>query len=160
VTEQAPAPEPRSRDPFPAERFGALVGRLPRYARLAWHLARDDRLPRSRQVALIAGAAYLVSPIDLVPGFIPVAGQLDDALAVLLAIRLALSGLPPADRETALAHAGLEGSELDADVRTIGVTYAWLGRQGARLTWRTARTLARATSRVGHRLAARARRGG
>jgi uncharacterized membrane protein YkvA (DUF1232 family) len=152
--------EVRPRDPFPTERFTALVRRLPRYARLAWHLARDERLPRSRQLALIGGAAYLVSPIDLVPGFVPVAGQLDDALAVLLAIRLALAGLPPADREVALAHAGLEPNQLDNDVRTIGATYAWLGRQGARLTWRTARTLARATTRLGHRLAARARRGG
>jgi uncharacterized membrane protein YkvA (DUF1232 family) len=158
VTE--PAPAQPSRDPFPSERFGALVRRLPRYARLAWHLARDERLPRSRQAALLAGAAYLVSPIDLVPGFIPVAGQLDDALAVLFAIRLALAGLPPADREAALAHAGLEASAVDEDLRTIGVTYAWLGRQGARLSWRAARTLTRATTRLGRRLAARARRGG
>lgn len=152
--------DPPPRDPFPRERFGALVRRLPSYARLAWQLARDDRLPRSRQAALIAGAAYLVSPIDLVPGIIPVAGQLDDAVAVLFAIRVALAGLPPADREAALARAGLDSRALDDDLRTIGATYAWMGRQGARFAWRTARTLARASSRLGHRLAARARRAG
>ena len=152
--------EPRPRDPFPRERFTALLGRLPKYARLAWRLARDERLSRSRQAALVAGAAYLVSPIDLVPGIIPVAGQLDDALVALLAIRLALAGLPAAERGAALAAAGLDASALDADMSTIGATYAWLGRQGARITWRTARTLARAGSRIGRGLAGRVRRTG
>lgn len=148
----------KPRDPFPRERFTALLRRLPNYARLAWSLARDERLPRSRQAALIAGAAYLVSPIDLVPGIIPVAGQLDDAMAVLLALRLALAGLPPAEREAALARAGLEPGSIDDDLRTIGATYAWLGRQGVRVTWRAARTLTFAGVRLGRRLAGRVRR--
>jgi uncharacterized membrane protein YkvA (DUF1232 family) len=145
-------------DPFPRDRFTALLRRLPSYARLSWHLARDERLSRSRQVALLAGAAYLVSPVDLVPGFIPVAGQLDDALVVLLAIRLALAGLPVADREAALAEAGLDPTALDDDVRTIGATYGWIGRQGVRITWRTAQTLGRGSSRLGRSLIARVRR--
>jgi uncharacterized membrane protein YkvA (DUF1232 family) len=150
--------EDRPRDPFPRERFGALVGRLPRYARLAWALARDDRLPRSRQAALIGGAAYLVSPIDLVPGIIPVAGQLDDAFAVLLAIKLALAGLPAADRAAALAGVGLEPTAIEDDLKTIGATYAWLGRQGARLTWRGAKAVGRVSGRLGRSLASRVRR--
>ena len=151
----APTGQP---DPFPRDRFTALLRRLPSYARLAWHLAKDERLSRSRQVALLAGAAYLVSPVDLVPGFIPVAGQLDDALVVLLALRLALAGLPVADREAALAEAGLEPTALDDDVRTIGATYGWMGRQGARITWRTAQTVGSVSSRLGRGLMARVRR--
>jgi uncharacterized membrane protein YkvA (DUF1232 family) len=151
-----------SGDPFPSKRFGLLLRRLPRYARLAWRLSRDERLPRSRRAALVVGAAYLVSPIDLVPGIIPVAGQLDDAVAVLLAIRLALGGLPATDREAALMDAGLDQRAIDDDLRTIGATYAWIGRQGARLTWRATRTAIRAGSRLGARLgrtlAARMRR--
>jgi uncharacterized membrane protein YkvA (DUF1232 family) len=135
-----------------------MLRRLPSYARLAWHLAKDERLSRSRQVALLAGAAYLVSPVDLVPGFIPVAGQLDDALVVLLAIRLALAGLPAADREAALAEAGLDPTALDDDVRTIGATYGWMGRQGARITWRSAQTVGHVSSRIGRSLMARVRR--
>jgi uncharacterized membrane protein YkvA (DUF1232 family) len=50
-------------------------------------LAGDPRVPR-RQKALLAGlVAYLAMPIDLVPDFIPVAGQLDDAILVLLVLR-------------------------------------------------------------------------
>ena len=150
--------EPATRDPFPADRFGALLRRLPKYARLSWSLAKDDRLSRTRQAALIAGAAYLVSPIDLVPGFIPVAGQLDDAVAVLLAIRLALDGLPASEREATLAAAGLEPDAIDQDLRTIGVTYAWLGRQAGRFAWRTGRVVARAGAHLGREIRSRLRR--
>ena len=82
-------------DPFPRDRFTALLRRLPRYARLAFRLGRDERLPASRRAALIAGAVYLVSPIDLVPGIIPVAGQLDDAIIVALVLRYVLRGGGP-----------------------------------------------------------------
>ena len=150
--------EPATRDPFPADRFGALLRRLPKYARLSWSLAKDDRLSRTRQAALIAGAVYLVSPIDLVPGFIPIAGQLDDAVAVLLAIRLALNGLPASEREATLAAAGLEPDAIDQDLRTIGVTYAWLGRQAGRFAWRTGRVVARAGAHLGREIRSRLRR--
>jgi uncharacterized membrane protein YkvA (DUF1232 family) len=144
-------------DPFPTARFTGLLGRLPRYARLAWALGRDDRVSRSRRAALIAGAAYLASPIDLVPGIIPVAGQLDDAAAILFALRTALNGLPGEAREAALVDAGLEVGVLEDDLRSVGAIYAWLGRQGARLAWKGARALARASARIGANLASRAR---
>jgi uncharacterized membrane protein YkvA (DUF1232 family) len=142
-------------DPFPRDRFVALLKRLPRYARLAWQLGRDDRLSRARRGALLAGAAYLASPIDLVPGIVPVAGQLDDAAAILLALKLALGGLPPADRSAALSAAGLDAGDLEADLGTVGALYAWLARQGARLAWRGARAVARAGGRLSGRLGAR-----
>lgn len=135
-----------SEDAFPQDRFAALIGRLPRYARLAWRLARHERLSNPRRAALLSGAAYLASPIDLVPGFIPVAGQLDDAAAILLALRVALDGLPAAERDEALAGVGLVRADLDADLRTISATYAWLGRRGAALAWRGARATGRATA--------------
>jgi uncharacterized membrane protein YkvA (DUF1232 family) len=144
-----PADEGGGRDPFPTARFTALLRRLPQYGRLAWRLGRDERLPGSRRAALIAGAVYLVSPIDLVPGIIPVAGQLDDAAAVLVALRLALRGLPPTERERALAGVGLGQEDLDGDLRTIGAVYAWLGRQGARLAWRGAVAVGRVGRRLG-----------
>jgi uncharacterized membrane protein YkvA (DUF1232 family) len=58
-------------------------------------LARDPGVPRARKLALIVLAAYLASPIDLVPDFLPVAGQVDDALLVIVALRwLARGGGP------------------------------------------------------------------
>src|SRR5688572_13937535 len=99
-------------DPFPREEFAALVKRIPNYARLAWALARDPRLSRARRAAVLAGAAYVLSPIDLVPGIIPVVGQLDDVLIALGAIRLALNGLKPEFRAQMLAAANLGQPDL------------------------------------------------
>jgi uncharacterized membrane protein YkvA (DUF1232 family) len=45
-------------------------------------LLRDPRVPRRAKVAVLLLIPYLVSPIDLVPDFIPVLGQLDDAILV------------------------------------------------------------------------------
>jgi uncharacterized membrane protein YkvA (DUF1232 family) len=150
---------PSGADPFPRERFVSLLRRLPRYARLAWRLARDERVPRGRRAALLAAAAYLASPLDLVPGIIPVAGQLDDAAAVLLTLRVVLNGLPPDDRAELIAESGLEGDDIATDLSTIGATYAWLGSRGARLAWRGTRALARAGGRLGASLADRLRGG-
>jgi uncharacterized membrane protein YkvA (DUF1232 family) len=50
-------------------------------------LLADPETPRRRKLLLVALIAYLASPIDLIPDFIPVLGQLDDALLVALALR-------------------------------------------------------------------------
>lgn len=115
---------------FPRDEFGALIRRLPKYGRLAWALARDPRLSKLRRVALLAAAAYVISPIDLVPGIIPVAGQLDDVAIALAAIRLALDGLRPEVRAERLAAAGLTQEQLAADVRTTGAIAGWMVRSG------------------------------
>jgi uncharacterized membrane protein YkvA (DUF1232 family) len=60
---------------------------LPDCAVLLARLARDPRVPRARRWSLALLGLYLLSPIDLVPDFLPVIGQLDDALLVLLALR-------------------------------------------------------------------------
>ena len=59
-------------------------------------LLGDRRLSRGPKLVLIGLLAYLVMPIDLVPDFIPVAGQLDDAIIIALVIRSVLRGAGPA----------------------------------------------------------------
>jgi len=54
---------------------------------LVTRLARDPRVPRRRKLLLIGLIGYLALPFDLVPDFIPVAGQLDDAIIVALVLR-------------------------------------------------------------------------
>jgi uncharacterized membrane protein YkvA (DUF1232 family) len=54
---------------------------------LVTRLARDPRVPWRRKLLLIALVAYLSLPFDLVPDFITVAGQLDDAIIVALVLR-------------------------------------------------------------------------
>ena len=70
----------------------AVAGFVPDCAVLFARLARDPDVPRARKLALVALAAYLASPIDLVPDFIPVAGQADDAVLVVLALRWLVRG--------------------------------------------------------------------
>ena len=65
----------------------ALAGFLPDCIFLVGRLLRDPRVPRRRKLLLAAAAAYLALPFDLVPDFIPVAGQLDDAIVLALALR-------------------------------------------------------------------------
>jgi uncharacterized membrane protein YkvA (DUF1232 family) len=134
-------------DPFPSEPFAALLRRLPRYGRLAWALGRDPAVGRARRAAVIAGAGYLLSPIDLVPGIIPVLGQLDDLIVILTALRLALDGLSTERRQAHLAAVGLADDDLTTDLRTVGSVGAWIVRRGVRVGARVGVAGARALGR-------------
>src|SRR4051812_26244642 len=109
-----------SDDPFPRERVGTMVRRMPAYLKLAWRLAREPLLSKARRAAVVAAAGYLASPVDLVPGVIPVLGQLDDIAVALAALRIALSGLDPERRRVHLEAVGLGDEDLTADLRTVG----------------------------------------
>ena len=65
----------------------ALAGFVPDCVVLLRRLLSDRRLARSAKVLLGALLVYLVLPFDLVPDFVPVAGQLDDALIAAIALR-------------------------------------------------------------------------
>jgi uncharacterized membrane protein YkvA (DUF1232 family) len=65
----------------------ALARFVPDCIVLFRRLLADDRVPRRSKLLLAALIAYLAMPIDIVPDFIPVAGQLDDAIIVALALR-------------------------------------------------------------------------
>lgn len=60
-----------------------------------WLAASDHRVPWHAKATAGAVAAYALSPIDLIPDFIPVVGYLDDLLIVPLGIMLAVKLVPP-----------------------------------------------------------------
>lgn len=78
----------------------ALAGFVPDCVVLFRRLLADERVPRRRKALFVGLIAYLAMPIDLVPDFIPVAGQLDDAIIVAVVLRLVLrAGGPDLLRE-------------------------------------------------------------
>jgi uncharacterized membrane protein YkvA (DUF1232 family) len=64
-----------------------LATLLPNLILLFKDLARDPNVPRRAKVVLALAAVWLVSPIDLLPEFLPVLGPLDDAVVAALALR-------------------------------------------------------------------------
>jgi uncharacterized membrane protein YkvA (DUF1232 family) len=65
----------------------ALAGFIPDCLVLMRRLLADSRVPRSRKCLLVGLVGYLALPFDLVPDFIPIAGQLDDVIVVGLVLR-------------------------------------------------------------------------
>jgi len=73
----------------------ALARFVPDCIVLFKRLLADPRVEWWRKALLVVVLVYLASPIDLVPDFIPVAGQLDDAILVVIALRVLLRGSGP-----------------------------------------------------------------
>jgi uncharacterized membrane protein YkvA (DUF1232 family) len=131
-------------DPFPKDRASDLMRRVPAYLRLALGLAKDPALSKARRAAIIGAAGYLASPVDLVPGIIPVIGQLDDLAIAIAAVKFALAGLSPERRRAHLEAVGLGDQLIVEDLKTLGVLSAWVVRAGGRTTARVARAGGRA----------------
>ena len=72
------------------EQARALARFVPDCLVLFKGLVSDPQVSRARKLMLLALLAYLVMPVDLIPDFIPVAGQLDDAILVALVLRTVL----------------------------------------------------------------------
>ena len=71
-----------------------LVGFLPDCVTTARRLRRDPRVPRRAKLAVGFAALWVLSPIDLIPEFLPVIGPLDDIVVVALALRYAARSIP------------------------------------------------------------------
>lgn len=64
-----------------------LARLLPDVARLLVRLMRDERVPWHGKAVAAGAAAYVVSPIDVLPDVVPVIGKLDDVFLVVRALR-------------------------------------------------------------------------
>jgi uncharacterized membrane protein YkvA (DUF1232 family) len=104
----------------------ALVWLVPRLATLIGRLLRDPRVPGRTKVLLGAVAAYLASPVDLVPDFIPLLGYLDDALLVAIVLDGLLNHV---DRAVLVEHWPGDAASLDRAARVAGRLAGWLPRR-------------------------------
>jgi uncharacterized membrane protein YkvA (DUF1232 family) len=100
------------------DRFRAVAHRLKVSAHAVWIGARDPAVPPAIRLFGMAVAAYALSPIDLIPDFIPVLGLVDDLILVPLGIWLFLRMIPAALHAKHLAEAQA------ADVKPVSRTGA------------------------------------
>lgn len=71
-----------------------LAGILPACATTMWRLRSSPEVPFRAKAALVVAGLWVISPIDLIPEFLPVIGPLDDIVVVALALRYAARRVP------------------------------------------------------------------
>jgi len=111
-------------------RMKTWAGQLKRNSHAIYFAARDPRTPWYARGLAAAVAAYALSPIDLIPDFIPVLGYLDDVIIVPFGILLAVRLVPP---EIMAEHRAAAAAALDRPVsRMAGIVIAgiWFAAAG------------------------------
>ncbi len=88
---------------------------------------RDPRVPWAAKLVAAVVVAYALSPIDLIPDFIPIVGYLDDLLLVPLGLALAVRLIPPA----VLAEHRARAAELLSQPRQV----SWVGAAIVLVVW-------------------------
>ena len=69
----------------------SAVREIPHYLRLLWGMARDSRGDVVDKLLVLGAAAYIISPLDVIPDFIPFLGQVDDLYLLVLALQRMVS---------------------------------------------------------------------
>lgn len=71
-----------------------IIYLIPNFLKLLYRLFKDSRVPNAEKAFLIGAIAYVISPIDLIPDFIPFIGEVDDLYLVSLTILRLLNRAP------------------------------------------------------------------
>lgn len=99
-----------------------------------WIAARDSRTPWYAKLAAGAVAAYALSPIDLIPDFIPILGYLDDLIIVPLGILLVVKLIPPGLMAEYRAMAAGQAKRASLGGMIV-ILVLWIGIVAALLWW-------------------------
>jgi uncharacterized membrane protein YkvA (DUF1232 family) len=99
---------------------------------------RDPRVPWRAKAVAVCVAAYALSPVDLIPDFIPVLGYLDDAIIVPLGIALAVRLIPGPLMAEHRAAAALAESRPVSRAGAVAIVAVWIAAilAVAWLVWR------------------------
>ena len=100
------------------------IRKVPTYARLVWGLARDPRVPIGQKAVLGAMAAYLAFPIDIIPDFIPVIGELDDVAVLILGLDWFIRNAPEDVVDEHMARIAQHEDTLTKDLDAAGSVLA------------------------------------
>lgn len=91
-----------------------------------WIAPRDPRVPRGAKLAAGVAAAYALSPIDLIPDFIPVLGYVDDLILVPLGIWLAVKLVPMHLMAEFRAQAEVLSEKPSSRAAAIAIIFFWI----------------------------------
>jgi uncharacterized membrane protein YkvA (DUF1232 family) len=105
-----------------------------RDSRALWLAARDRRVPWYAKAVAAAVAAYALSPIDLIPDFVPVLGYLDDLVIVPLGILLAVRLVPEPLMQEFRREAERRGDHPTSGAGLVLVAVVWVAA-AALLLW-------------------------
>lgn len=126
--EAEPSPY-RERQVAGAPRTGAkrtvmgYVAELPRFLRLLWGLVSDPRVAIVDKLLVAGAIAYIVTPVDLIPDFIPFLGEVDDVYLLVLALRRLMQN---AGRAVLLTHWTGDPADLrELNLRKVMVAAAF-----------------------------------
>jgi uncharacterized membrane protein YkvA (DUF1232 family) len=110
-----------------ANRLKEWARGIKREVRALYLASRDPRVPWYVKALGLAVAAYALSPIDLIPDFVPVLGYLDDLIIVPVGIFLVVRLIPPdimAEHRAAAVAADMNSAGCKAAAVVVGV---WIG---------------------------------
>ncbi|MFC3816741.1 YkvA family protein [Lysobacter sp. GCM10012299] len=93
---------------------------------VVYFAARDPRTPWLVRLLALFVAAYALSPIDLIPDFIPVLGYLDDLIIVPLGVTLVLRLIPPEVKQSAREKAAAAVDRPVSRAMAVAIVTIWL----------------------------------
>jgi uncharacterized membrane protein YkvA (DUF1232 family) len=127
------------RESVPGTRFGdalrAKARSLQRETMALYYAGRDPRTPLAARLITILVVAYALSPIDLIPDFIPVLGLLDDLILIPLGIALALRLIPAEAMAEGRARADAALAQPKSYAAATVIVLLWLAAVILLSTW-------------------------
>jgi len=102
---------------------------------VVYFAARDPRTPWPVRLLALCVAAYALSPIDLIPDFIPVLGYLDDLVIVPLGLMLVLRLVPDEVMRAARAQAAIAAERPVSRAMAVAIVAIWGVAAGALGWW-------------------------
>lgn len=124
-----------------AERIKSWARRIKRDSVTLWFACRDPRTPLVVKALCVFVVAYALSPIDLIPDFVPVLGYVDDALLLPGLIWLAVKLLPPTvvedSRVKADAWMTAQGRKPTSKAGAALIVLVWIGAAYGAWAWWT-----------------------
>ena len=119
----------------PMSRFRRWARALKQQTLVVYFAARDPRTPWLARLLAVGVAAYALSPIDLIPDFIPVLGYLDDLLIVPLGVMLVLRMVPAEVLASSRARAEEAATRPTSRGMAVVIVAIWAMAIGAIAWW-------------------------